>query len=107
MVTVVVAINLVIALSSLFVAWQLWKLRRILAGVTNGILSADRSTYNVLHPAAGAIMNGEIGIKQARSRYQQLEMQLQQIQQVLVIITLGQKIWQGFYNTQRKLNIDN
>lgn len=94
MVTVVVAINILIALINFYIAWRVWQIRRVLAGAANAILAADRNTYGVLHGAPGAIAQGQKGTKAAREQYRRLEVQLQQLQQILALIGLGQRLWQ-------------
>lgn len=94
MVTIVIAINLLIALLCLYVAWRIWKLRLILARVADTLLAAERSTHAVLYGAPKAITKGQKGVYQLRQRYQQLEPQLQKAQQALALLSFGQTLWQ-------------
>lgn len=93
MLTVVVVLNVLISLLCLYVAWQVWNLRRALGAAADAVLLAERNTYNVLHGAPEAISQGQVGIGGARDSYQQLELQLQKIQQVLTLLSLVQKVW--------------
>jgi hypothetical protein len=93
MVTVVVILNLLIALLCLFAAWQIWRLRRILAKVADTLTVAERKTHVVLYGAPDAITRGQMGIYQLRRTYQQLQPQLQRLQQVLGLLSLGQRVW--------------
>ncbi len=92
MVTIVVVLNVLISLVCLYVAWQVWNLRRTLVAVVNAIAIAERNTYAVLHGAPDAIDKGQLGVHTLRERYQQLELQLQQVQQVLTVLGLLQSL---------------
>lgn len=93
MLTFVLLINSLISILCLLVAWQLWNLRQRLAKITIAILAAEQSTYLVLHTAPNAIAKGQLGVHQLNSRYQSLEIQLAQIQQILVLLSFIQRIW--------------
>lgn len=94
MVTVVLVLNGVIALLCLYAAWQLWRIRRILAKVADTLTAVERSTYKVLHRAPNAIAKGQGGTRKLRQKYRQLEAQLQRVEQVLALLQLGQRAWQ-------------
>ncbi len=93
MLTIVLVINASIALMCILVAWQVWKLRRILGQAADSILAAERATHRVLYGAPAAIANGQIGVNSLRYKLKQLEPQLQQVQQVLELFSLGQTAW--------------
>ncbi len=95
MLTLVVVLNGLISLLCLYIAWQVWELRRVLAKVADSVSSAERNTYRVLHNAPKAISQGQLGTRHLRKQYRQLDRQLQQVQQILVLFNLGQKIWRG------------
>ena len=92
MVTIVVVLNVLISLLCLYVAWQVWNLRRTLAAVVDALTIAERNTYAVLHGAPNAIYKGQLGVHGLRERYQQLELQLQQVQKVLTVLGLLQSL---------------
>jgi hypothetical protein len=95
MVAIVIAINLLITLICLVVAWQLWKLRRTLAKVTATLVAAERSTHKLLHNAPDAIVKGQLGIYQLRQAYQGSGPQLQRVRKALALLGLGQSFfWQ-------------
>ncbi|MDP8962876.1 MAG: hypothetical protein M3O33_02595 [Cyanobacteriota bacterium] len=93
MLTVVVVLNVLISLLCLYVAWQVWNLRRVLAATTDAVLLAERNTYKLLHGAPEAISQGQVGVSGARESYQQLELQIQKVQQVLMLLSLVQRVW--------------
>ncbi|MBW4491106.1 MAG: hypothetical protein KME12_25390 [Trichocoleus desertorum ATA4-8-CV12] len=93
MVMTVVIINLLISGFCLCAAWQIWKLRRTLAQVANALTNYERSTHKVLYGAPVGILQGQKGANLLRQQYQTLELQLQKVQQVLGLISLGQGVW--------------
>ncbi len=92
MLTVVIVFNLLLSLLCFYAAWQLWNWRRALAIAAEAVNFADRVTYEVLHGAPPAITQGQVGVRGMRGSYQQLEIQLQRIQQVLAILGLVQTL---------------
>jgi hypothetical protein len=95
MVTVVVIFNLLISLLGFYIAWRIWKLRRVLGAAADIGARAERSTYQVLHGAPQAISKGQIGVHGLKKRYQQLEFQLQRVQRVLMVLGFIQKTYRS------------
>ncbi len=92
MITFVVVFNVLLSLLCLYVAWQLWNLRRSLAITADVVALFERDTYNALHGAPQAISQGQLGVNNLRSGYQQLEIQLQRVQQILSLLSLAPRI---------------
>lgn len=99
---VVVVLNVLLSLLCLYVAWQVWNLRRTLATAADVLTNVERSTYVVLHGAPKAISQGQLGVQGLRERYQQLELQLQQVQQVLTVLGLIQSVWRSALGSSAK-----
>jgi hypothetical protein len=93
MLIAVIIINVILSLVFLFVAWRLWKLKQTMNQVTKSILNADRVTYNVLHATPAALAKGELGTRNLRTRYQQVELQLLRLRQIVQLLNLGQTAW--------------
>lgn len=91
----VVAINLILSLVFLSVAWRLWKLGKAIDRAADAILNADRITYDVLHASPEAIAKGELGTRNLRKNYQQVELQLLRLRQILALLSLGRGAWVG------------
>ncbi|HEY9611423.1 hypothetical protein [Allocoleopsis sp.] len=92
MVVLVVVINVLISLLCLYVAWYVWNLRRALAIATAVVTIFERDTHNALQGAPQAISQGQLGVRGSRESYQQLEIQLQRVQQVLAFLGLVQTL---------------
>ncbi|MEQ8755423.1 MAG: hypothetical protein RID09_18170 [Coleofasciculus sp. G1-WW12-02] len=95
MLIVVIIFNLLISLFGFYLAWRIWKLRRVLAAAADIVALAERSTYRVLHGAPQAISRGQIGVHGLKKRYQHLEFQLQRVQRVLMVLGLIQKTYRS------------
>ncbi len=93
MLTIVLAINAVLALMCLYTMGQLWQIRQVLAKVADTLTSVERKTYDVLHLAPDAIIKGRRGTRSLRYQYHELATQLEKVQQVLALLSLGQKAW--------------
>ncbi|HEY9643041.1 MAG TPA: hypothetical protein V6C57_21305 [Coleofasciculaceae cyanobacterium] len=104
MVTVVVVINLLIALLCLYAAYKVWRMSRTLAKVADTLTLAERRTYAVLSGAPRAIIRKQVGTSQLRQRYRQLELQLQKAQQVLALTGLSQFVWRWYTRRQHQRN---
>lgn len=89
MLTLVIVFNVLLALLCWVAAWQVWRLRRILSRVANTLTAAERRTDSVLQSAPRFVLKGQTGSEALRLRYQQLEQQLQQVQQVLSLCQWG------------------
>jgi hypothetical protein len=88
MVTVVVTLNISLALICLYVAWQVWKLGRVLAKVADTLSIAERHTHRVLIKAPNAIRKGQIGVYQLRQELQYLEQRVAIAQQSLGLLSV-------------------
>lgn len=105
MVVLVVILNCLISLFGFYVAWQIWNLRRVLADVAQVVSLSERDTQAVLEGAPEAILQGQIGVSEVRSRYGQLEPQVQRLQQVLAILTLLLKVGQQLSPRWQRLKL--
>lgn len=94
MVTVVVVINLAIALMLLYVAWRLRLLRQRLTRVANTLIAIERSTHAVLWRAPNTIFVSQAGINRLLQGNEPLQLQLQQVRQVLALLVFGRQAWQ-------------
>ncbi|GAB4183001.1 MAG: hypothetical protein Fur006_19430 [Coleofasciculaceae cyanobacterium] len=104
MVAVVVVINVLISLLCLYVAWFLWNLRRALSVAADVVTLFDRDTHNALYGAPQAISQGQLGIRATRGSYQNLEIQLQRVQQVIAFLGLLQRLLPMVTRSSTKLN---
>jgi len=94
MLTVVLIINGVIGLACLFIAWRLWTLKNQLAQTADTLTSVERKVHRVLYRAPEYIQRGKSSTHQLRQSLQHLEPQLQRMQQLMSLLSIGQLLWQ-------------
>ncbi|MGF1487668.1 MAG: hypothetical protein ACFBSE_11315 [Prochloraceae cyanobacterium] len=92
--------NLLIALINLTVAFRLWKLRRLLAKVSEILDLLERSAYYLLYFAPIVITPGQKNARNLKQKYRQLQYQLKLVRQILRFLNLLKKVWPG--NERRK-----
>ncbi|MEG4854058.1 hypothetical protein QUB10_24600 [Microcoleus sp. B5-D4] len=89
----VVIINLMISLVCFYIAAKVGKIRRTIARLELRIAAIERCSSNVLSTSPDFLGKRQQGTRQLRRRYQQLELQLQQVQQLLGLLGLGRMLW--------------
>jgi hypothetical protein len=95
MLTVVLALNGFLALGCFWIAWTVWQYRKALTIAADSLIEAEKNTYQVLHGAPEAILQGQIGAHQLRQGYHQLTVQMRQVRGAIALISLGQTVWQS------------
>lgn len=93
MVTFVVIINTIISLILFSAANKLWRIRKQLAIVADCFVTIERSTHKLLCKAPNAIYLGKDNISNLRYENQLLKLRIQQLQQIISLISLGRQIW--------------
>jgi DNA polymerase III psi subunit len=98
MVTVVVVINLALALMLLYVAWRVRRIAQRLARLADTLTALEISTHAVLYKTPEAISRGQQGIHKLRYGNQSLALKLQRVRQASTLLGLGQQVWRQFYS---------
>ncbi len=93
MLSAVVIINLMISAIGFYIAGRVWKIRRTIALFEVRIAAIERCSSNVLSKSPDFWAKRQQGTHQLRRNYQQLELQLQQVQQLLGLLGLGRRLW--------------
>ncbi|MEG4629025.1 hypothetical protein QUB56_05125 [Microcoleus sp. AR_TQ3_B6] len=93
MLTAAVIINLLISVVGFYIAAKVWKIRRAIAGFEMRIAAMERRSSNVLSNSPDFLAKRQEGTRQLRRRYQQLELQLQQVQQLLGLLGWARTLW--------------
>jgi len=93
MLTAVVIINLMISVVCFYIAARVWKIRRTIARFEFRIAAIERCSRNVLGKSPDFLAKRQQSAHQLRRNYQQLELQLQQVQQLLGLLGLGRTLW--------------
>lgn len=95
MLTGVVIINLLISLICFYIAVRVWKVSRTIALFEARITAMERCSTNVLGKSPNFFAKRQQRVYQLRRNYQQLELQLEQVQQLLGLLGLGRRLWRG------------
>ncbi|MBD2088383.1 hypothetical protein H6F67_00660 [Microcoleus sp. FACHB-1515] len=103
MITLVIVLNLLIALLCLLGAWSFLQLRRSLADITFTLTEAERNTHEVLYGAPENIRNGQLGLYELRQAYQRSGLQLQRMQRGLLLLGLSRSIWRPRLRSRKRL----
>lgn len=85
---IVIALNLLISLLCLFVAWRVWRLQVLLSRVADVLVRAELKTHAILDKAPHTIIKGQRGTSALQQRYRSLMNQVRQVQQILAIVSL-------------------
>jgi uncharacterized protein YoxC len=96
MVTIVLVLNVGLAVLCLVVAWQVYRISKILRKIAMTLTAIEKSTHGVLYRAPETIMKGQVGAEILRQRIDNLPnlpAQVQQLSQILGLISLGRKRW--------------
>lgn len=88
MITLIIVINIGIALLCGYMAWQIWQVRNTLAEVADAVLEWEHNTHAGLDPTVtpANILQGQQGIAQTRQSYAQLQQQVQQLQRLMSLL---------------------
>lgn len=93
MVILVVAINTLISLMLLYVAWRISKLKQQLRFLADRLSYYERCSHIFLYAAPEKIYSAQQSIYNLRQGNQRLEVQIQQIKQIISLLFFGRQIW--------------
>jgi hypothetical protein len=94
MLTVVLLFNLLIAGFCWYLVWRVWRLRQTLAQIADALTVAEHYTRTMQETPA-AVLQGHSKIIQLRRQYQQVLIRVQQVQQIIMLLQLGQVWWRS------------
>lgn len=94
-------LNLLISTASFYLAWKIWRLRRVLKQATKTLTRVERRTYWVLHDAPELVIKGKTGTRHLRKSYSKLESQLRQLEQIFFALNWVSKIWRFKHKSAR------
>lgn len=95
MLVFVVIFNLLIALLNLLIAWKIWQLRQVLAKLADIFIAVELTSRKLLSAASAELAPAKKRTRNLKESYRQLQVQLQLLRQILTLLSLVNKIWQG------------
>ncbi|MBD2201386.1 hypothetical protein H6G33_02050 [Calothrix sp. FACHB-1219] len=100
MVTLVVVINTLISFLLFYIAWRVWKFKRILRLISDTLTNYEKCSHALLYTAPEKIYCLQQNIHHLRQGNQRLELQIQQIRQIMSLLILGRQIWQRYLSSK-------
>jgi hypothetical protein len=94
MVTMVITLNIALAILCLGIAWKLHQIKHSLRRATRWLIIAEHSTDQFLYEAPYSILLGQSGIKYGREKMDDLNALPQQIIRLLAFLKLFQQVRQ-------------
>jgi hypothetical protein len=99
----VIVFNLFLTLFNLYIAFRLWRLRRVLARVAKTLTMVERRLHRIFYPAPEVVLRGKQGTHELRQRYQRLLVQIELIEKIFSLVSLGIGIWRRQMRGKRRL----
>lgn len=93
MVTVVIALNLAIALFNFYLAFKLWQFCKVLKLITSALVACENYLHLVFLLAPQFLLRQQTNIYLFRQQYQLWQLQLQKIRQIIVLISWMYRVW--------------
>jgi len=91
MVTLVVIINTLISLLLLFIAWQVWKIKKQIAWVADRLTAYEQCSDTWLSQAPVNLDISQRNIHNLRQGNQSLQSKIQQVRQIISLLLLGKR----------------
>ena len=93
MVIIVIVINILISLLCLYLSRKIWMLTLTINRLEKKLILMEQRTRFVLEKAPKFINSGQQGTTKLRQKYHQLQVQQQQLEQALGLISLAVRVW--------------
>ncbi|MGD1716302.1 hypothetical protein [Dapis sp. BLCC M172] len=96
MLWLVIEVNIIISIFGFYLAWKIWIFRQILLEVERNLSLIDNCTDKILTKTPKLLQLRLQRVNQLRQLYQQLNLQVQQVQQVIAMFWLLRRIWHRY-----------
>lgn len=106
MITAVIVINCLLALTCLGFAWRLWRLRHSLRLLRWMLGDLTNDTEAALQGATDAIISGQQSTQRLQWRYRHMRDQLGQLQRLLIVASWSQGLLLKTMGRQRRLGLE-
>ena len=86
--TIVIGVNILIALLGFYAAWRLWRFKETLGNIADALLDWERHAHNGLNldTTPGRFLQGQQNAARLRQQYARFQVQLNQLQQILMLV---------------------
>lgn len=106
MITAVIILNCLLALTCLGLAWHLWQLRHSLRQLRWMMGDVAQNTEAALQGATDAMISGQQSTQRLQWRYRHIREQLDQLQRLLIVVSWGQNLLLKRVGRQRRLGME-
>ncbi|MGD1701497.1 hypothetical protein [Dapis sp. BLCC M229] len=96
MLWLVIEVNIIISIFGFYLAWRIWRFRQKLLKLERNLSLIDNCTNNILSTTPEFLQIRRQRVNQLRQLYQQLDLQVKQVQQVVAMFWLLRTIWYRF-----------
>ncbi len=96
MLWLVIELNIIISIFCFYLAWRIRKFQQILLQVEQTLSLIDNCTNKILTKTPEFLQQRQQRVNQLRQLYQQLDLQVKQVQQVVAMFWLIRTIWHRF-----------
>lgn len=86
MLTIVLVINLLLAMLCLIVAWQVWRLKQSLGQVADTLIEVEQSAHPILYGAPQTITESYQRVEEVCDRIRRVEPQLRRARQAVRLL---------------------
>lgn len=86
MLTIVITLNLMLAVLCVGVAWQVWRLKHALGRVADTLIDVERTTHSVLYGTPQTITDSYQRVEEMCDRIRRVEPQLRRARQALRLV---------------------
>lgn len=106
MIKLVIGLNIAIALFGFYLAWRIWRVKRVLTSATVALTSWERSLHQALNTdnLPTSLLQTRRATALTRKRYARLLAQLQQLQRIFAIALLVMRVVQRGVKQRRILS---
>lgn len=95
MLTIVLTINLMLAALCLWVAWQVWRLKRSLGRVADTLIDVEQTAHPLLYGAPQHIAERYQHVEEVCDRIRTIEPQLRRARQAIRVIAWQHQRWRS------------
>ncbi len=106
MITAVIVLNCLLALTCLGFAWRLWKLRHSLRQLRWMMGDVAHNTEAALQGATDAMISGQQSTQRLQWRYRNMQAQLDQLKRLLIVASWGQGLLLKTMGRRKKLGLE-
>jgi uncharacterized protein YoxC len=102
MIVFVVICNCLITVLNIYILTKVLQWRKNLARVAKTLIIVEKRVHEVLEPAPEFVSRGEKGTNYLHQKIKRLELQLEQLQKLGEVFSLGSRIWRWQFLPKNK-----